>query len=91
MLYEIFLPEGFPGSVSEDYVPYQIFDSIQALASSFTGTLSTKAILMGVGVGSNTATATAATLNWVRQNAKTIVGLHFWPSFKPSNALLLLI
>lgn len=68
VLYEIFLPEGFPESVSADYVPYQIFDSIQALASSFTGTLATKAILMGVGVGDNTATATAATLNWVRDS-----------------------
>lgn len=62
----MFLPEGFPKSVSADYVPYQIFDSIQALASSFTGTLSTKAILQGVGVGNHEATAAAATLNWVR-------------------------
>jgi len=62
----MFLPEGFPKSVSSDYVPYQIFDSIQALASSFTGTLSTKAILQGVGVGNNHATAAAATAQWVR-------------------------
>lgn len=78
MLYEIFLPEGFPESVSEDYVMYQVFDSIQALASSFTGTLCTKAILTGSGVGDSTATATAATLNWVRLCA---LFLSFWPPF----------
>ena len=66
VLFDMFLPDGFPKSVSNDYVPYQIFDSIQALASSFTGTLSTKAILQGVGVGNTGATAAAATLQWVR-------------------------
>lgn len=81
VLYEIFLPEGFPESVSEDYVMYQVFDSIQALASSFTGTLCTKAILTGAGVGDSTATATAATLNWVRP-------LHFFGPFEPSQRSL---
>jgi hypothetical protein len=66
VIFEIFLPEGFPHSVSADYVPYQIFDSIQALASSFTGTLSTKAMLQAVGVGNVEATATAATMQLVR-------------------------
>lgn len=65
-IYEAFLPEGFPESVSADYVPYQVFDSIQALASSFTGTLATKAMLHGYGVGNTEATAAGATIQWVR-------------------------
>lgn len=55
-----FLPEGYPQSVSDDYLEYQFWDSIQALCSSVTGLLSTRAILQGVGVGEATATPTAA-------------------------------
>lgn len=34
---EIFLPHGFPDSVSEDYVTYQIWDTIQAFCSTISG------------------------------------------------------
>ena len=40
-----FLPEGFPDSVSSDYLSYQIWDTTQALCSTLTGLLSTKAVL----------------------------------------------
>lgn len=42
-----FLPEGYPHSVSKDYFEYQKWDSLQALCSSVTGLLSTRAILQG--------------------------------------------
>lgn len=29
----VFLPQGFPDSVSQDYIEYQIFDSLQAFVS----------------------------------------------------------
>lgn len=35
---EVFLPQGFPDSVTEDYVEYQIWDTLQAFCSSLTGT-----------------------------------------------------
>lgn len=34
---EIFLPQGYPSSVSEDYTSYQIWDTAQAFCSTITG------------------------------------------------------
>lgn len=48
---DIFMPRGYPQSVSTDYLNYQIWDSIQAFASSMNSALATEAILRGVGVG----------------------------------------
>lgn len=58
-LKSVFLPEGYPDSVSGDYFDYQVsyfkyspnifklWDSIQAITSSLTGLISTRAILQG--------------------------------------------
>ncbi|KAJ3214193.1 hypothetical protein HDU67_001997 [Dinochytrium kinnereticum] len=64
-LKEAFLPEGYPDSVSKDYMPYQLFDTLQAFCSNVTGLLATRATFRRIGVGDSTATATAATLTWV--------------------------
>lgn len=61
----VFLPQGYPESVSDDYIEYQLWDSIQAFASSITNTLATHAVLKGVGVGDATATPLAATVTWL--------------------------
>ena len=50
-LISIFLPSGFPHSVRPDYVPYQIYDSLQAFSSSIAGLLASRAVLEGLGVG----------------------------------------
>ena len=44
----VFLPVGYPDSVSKDYLIYQVWDTLQALCSSVTGLLSTQAILQYV-------------------------------------------
>ena len=36
------LPKGYPHSVSKDYLSYQIWDTIQAFASSISGSLATQ-------------------------------------------------
>lgn len=41
-LSKIFLPEGYPKTVSEDYLSYQIWDTVQAFASSISGSLATQ-------------------------------------------------
>lgn len=46
-----FLPEGYPSSVSQDYLRFQMWDTLQALCSYIRGLLSSQAILKGVGVG----------------------------------------
>ncbi|CAG0918584.1 unnamed protein product [Notodromas monacha] len=63
--FEIFMPQGYPDSVSRDYVEYQIWDTLQAFASSLSGALATRAVLVGAGVGDENATALGATLSWL--------------------------
>ncbi|XP_067883344.1 RUS1 family protein C16orf58 homolog isoform X3 [Heterodontus francisci] len=70
----VFLPQGYPDSVSDDYLTYQIWDTVQAFASSITGTLATQAILKGVGVGDNTATVAGASITWILKDGTGMVG-----------------
>lgn len=39
---DVFLPTGYPHSVSSDYATYQIWDTIQAFASNISGSLATQ-------------------------------------------------
>eukprot|EP00051_Salpingoeca_urceolata_P022488 m.368408 g.368408 ORF g.368408 m.368408 type:complete len:442 (-) comp19977_c1_seq9:49-1374(-) len=73
-LVEAFLPQGFPDSVCEDYVRYQVWDTLQAFCSSITGQLATHAVLKGVGVGNEAATATAAAMTWMLRDGTGMVG-----------------
>ncbi|KAL9097334.1 MAG: hypothetical protein Q9165_000761 [Trypethelium subeluteriae] len=59
---DVFLPAGYPHSVTDDYLKYQIYDSLQAFSSSIAGLLSSRAVLEGVGVGDPTTTPTTALL-----------------------------
>ncbi|KAK1993577.1 DUF647-domain-containing protein [Colletotrichum falcatum] len=61
-LLEIFLPDGYPHSVSDDYAAYQIYDSIQAFAGSIAGMISSRAVWEGLGVGDSLASPTGAML-----------------------------
>ncbi|XP_055386469.1 RUS family member 1 [Condylostylus longicornis] len=65
LLQNIFLPKGYPDSVSEDYLTYQIWDTIQAFCSTINGTLTTHAILKGLGVGSDVVSPFSATVTWI--------------------------
>ncbi|XP_067141144.1 RUS family member 1 [Centruroides vittatus] len=81
----VFLPQGYPDSVSKDYLTYQLWDSIQAFASSITGTLSTHAVLKGVGVGDETATPMAATITWLLKYGTGMVGRILFAWMNGSN------
>lgn len=70
----VFLPQGYPESVSEDYLTYQIWDTIQAFASSITGTLAAQAVLKGYGVGDESATVVAATMTWLLKHGTGMMG-----------------
>uniref|UniRef100_A0A0K0EKX5 RUS1 family protein C16orf58 homolog n=1 Tax=Strongyloides stercoralis TaxID=6248 RepID=A0A0K0EKX5_STRER len=74
ILHEVFLPKGYPTSVTEDYLEYQVWDSLQAFASSMNGALATQAVLKGVGVGNENATALAATITWLLKDGSGMVG-----------------
>lgn len=71
---DVFLPTGYPHSVSSDYATYQIWDTIQAFASNISGSLATQAVLEGVGVGDESATALAATITWLLRHGTGMCG-----------------
>lgn len=77
---KVFLPAGYPDSVSPDYLRYQILNALQAFCNSLAGLLSSRAILEGFGVGDPSATATNALLLTVLQDVfsrlTTIVAAH---------------
>lgn len=60
-----FLPAGYPDSVSDDYIEYQFFDTLQALCSSLNGSLAQYSVLKTLGVGDGSATVLSATLTWI--------------------------
>ncbi|XP_067272911.1 RUS1 family protein C16orf58 homolog [Pseudorasbora parva] len=70
----VFLPQGYPESVSEDYLQYQFWDTVQAFSSSLSGTLATQASLRGVGVGNQEATVAAATITWLLRDGTGMLG-----------------
>ncbi|XP_014443175.1 RUS1 family protein C16orf58 homolog [Tupaia chinensis] len=73
-LQALFLPQGFPDSVSADYLPYQLWDSVQAFASSLSGSLATQAVLLGIGVGNARASVSAATATWLVKDSTGMLG-----------------
>ena len=70
----MFLPEGYPDSVSSDYLEYQAWDTVQAFSSSISGSLATAAVLGGLGVGDAEATPLAATMTWIMKDGAGMVG-----------------
>ena len=74
LLWYLFMPKGYPASVTDDYAAYQFWDTVQALFSSVTGVLATRAVFKGVGVGDGEATAAAATVQWLCRDGVSSFG-----------------
>ncbi|KAM5329511.1 RUS family member 1 isoform 1-T1 [Glossophaga mutica] len=83
-LLAVFLPQGFPDSVSPDYLPYQLWDSVQAFASSLSGSLATHAVLLGIGVGNAKASVSAATATWIVKDSTGMLGRIIFAWWKGS-------
>lgn len=73
-LQEMFLPAGYPDSVSEDYLNFQFWDTLQAMCSYLRGVLATQSVLQSVGVGDDKATPLAAALQWVLRDGSGMIG-----------------
>ncbi|XP_011207819.1 RUS family member 1 [Bactrocera dorsalis] len=84
ILQKIFLPKGYPDSVSEDYASYQVWDTIQAFCSTICGTLCTHAILKGLGVGNDNITAYSATVTWILKDGSGHIGRILFSWWKGS-------
>ncbi|XP_075897545.1 RUS family member 1 [Nelusetta ayraudi] len=81
----VFLPQGYPDSVSPDYLHYQLWDTAQAFSSSLSGTLATQASLRGAGVGDQEATVAAATITWLLRDGTGMLGrivFAWWKGIK---------
>ncbi|CAK9149164.1 unnamed protein product [Ilex paraguariensis] len=61
---KLMLPEGFPDSVTSDYLEYSLWRGVQGVAAQISGVLATQALLYAVGLGKG-AIPTAAAVNWV--------------------------
>ncbi|KAF9527615.1 vitamin B6 photo-protection and homoeostasis-domain-containing protein [Crepidotus variabilis] len=90
-LKRVFLPSGYPITVSPDYVRYQWLNALQAFCNSLASLLSSRAILQGFGVGDPHATATHAMLLTILQDifsrltticAAHLLGTSLYPEAK---------
>ncbi|KAL6573516.1 Protein root UVB sensitive 3 [Orobanche hederae] len=71
---DAFVPEGFPTSVTPDYVPFQVWDSLQGLSTYMRTMLSTQALLSAIGVGEKSATVIGATFQWFLRDLTGMLG-----------------
>ncbi|XP_052173273.1 protein root UVB sensitive 3 isoform X2 [Diospyros lotus] len=82
---QAFVPEGFPSSVTPDYVPFQIWDSLQGLSTYVRTMLSTQALLSAIGVGERSATVIGATFQWFLRDLTGMLGGILFTFYQGSN------
>ncbi|KAK3150863.1 hypothetical protein QOZ80_3AG0238740 [Eleusine coracana subsp. coracana] len=80
-----FVPEGFPGSVTQDYVPFQVWDTLQGLSTYIRAMLSTQALLGAIGVGEQSATVIGATFQWFLRDLTGMLGGILFTFYQGSN------
>ncbi|KAK1374475.1 Root UVB sensitive [Heracleum sosnowskyi] len=82
---QAFVPEGFPSSVTPDYVPFQVWDLLQGLSTYVRTMLSTQALLSAIGVGEKTATVIGATFQWFLRDLSGMLGGILFTFYQGSN------
>ncbi|KAE8023142.1 hypothetical protein FH972_008882 [Carpinus fangiana] len=84
-LLQAFVPEGFPSSVTPDYVPFQVWDLLQGLSTYIRTMLSTQALLSAIGVGEKSATVIGATFQWFLRDLTGMLGGILFTFYQGSN------
>ncbi|PWA37732.1 hypothetical protein CTI12_AA587730 [Artemisia annua] len=82
---EAFVPEGFPSSVTPDYIPFQTWDLLQGLSTYIRMMLSTQALLSAIGVGEKSATVIGATFQWFLRDLTGMLGGVMFTFYQGSN------
>uniref|UniRef100_A0A6N2LRU7 DUF647 domain-containing protein n=1 Tax=Salix viminalis TaxID=40686 RepID=A0A6N2LRU7_SALVM len=82
---QAFVPEGFPSSVTPDYAPFQVWDSLQGLSTYIRTMLSTQALLSAIGVGEKSATVIGATFQWFLRDLTGMLGGILFTLYKGSD------
>ncbi|KAH9603288.1 hypothetical protein KSS87_000125 [Heliosperma pusillum] len=72
-------------SVTPDYVPFQIWDSLQGLSTYIRMMLSTQALLSAIGVGEKSATVIGATFQWFLRDLSGMLGGILFTFYQGSN------
>ncbi|KAK4745750.1 hypothetical protein SAY87_012062 [Trapa incisa] len=80
LFFRLMLPEGFPDSVTSDYLDYTLWRGVQGIAAQISGVLATQALLYAVGLGKG-AIPTAAAVNWVLKDGIGYVSKIFLSKF----------
>jgi hypothetical protein len=70
----VFLPAGYPVSVSPDYGPSTAFQFLASVTGTMAGTVSTQALLQALGLGAGTALGLAASTNWIIKDGFGLLG-----------------
>ena len=71
--YLMLMPEGYPNSVTSDYLVHQIWDALNFASYNVMATLATKAMLKGVGVGSGESTVLSGTIVWLMKDISALL------------------
>jgi len=74
ILKRLFLPSGYPESVTEDFANFERWDALQGLCSYLRQVMVTRSTLSGLGVGNNVAQPTAAALMLLWREGFGVVG-----------------
>ena len=69
----VFLPEGYPDSVSRDYLQYQLWDTLQGFLQYLRGIILGLCYLKGMGVGSATSSLNSAMLILLARDSVGVV------------------
>jgi hypothetical protein len=73
-LSDLFLPLGYPDTVPDTYLSYQLYDSLQGLCSYLRGVWCAAAVLEAAGVGDASASAWAVAITWMTKDGYAIIG-----------------
>ncbi|CAH8364143.1 unnamed protein product [Eruca vesicaria subsp. sativa] len=68
------VPEGFPESVNESYVPYMTFRALKYFFGGAMGVFTTQTLLNSVGASRNSSASAAVAINWILKDGAGRVG-----------------
>ncbi|KAG2331689.1 hypothetical protein Bca4012_018755 [Brassica carinata] len=68
------VPEGFPESVNESYVPYMTFRALKYFFGGAMGVFTTQSLLNSVGASRNSSASAAVAINWILKDGAGRVG-----------------
>lgn len=79
LLTKLFLPDGYPATVTSEYLNFSKWRGVQNLASAVMAVVSTEALLFGLGLGKATV-ASAAAAQWILKDGAGYVAKVWYGS-----------